>query len=264
MNKIAAIALVPYTFFCLLVFSFQNSLVFYPDQRSLKYCPRVFQMGGELVEDKKFNAHYYLRQVPDAKGTIVHFHGNAGNACGRYFVIERFKDKPFNIVLAEYPGYGGIGGVPGEKEILQGSDNLFASLKMKGMTHSLYLFGESLGTAVSTYLASKNSIKGLILQSPFTTLSEVGQYHYPILPVHLLMTNKFPLKVWAKNVQSPVLILHGEKDRIIPLRFGQEASTYFPKGSGFIKIEGRGHNDLVFSRAFWEAVHNFLDETIKI
>ena len=263
MNKIIAITLVPYTFFCLLVFSFQDSMVFYPDQKSLRYCPRIFQMGGEFVEDKDFNAYYYLRKVSKAKGTLVHFHGNAGNACDRYFVLDRLKDQPFNIILAEYPGYGGIGGALGEKEILQGADNLFASLKRKGMADSVYLFGESLGTAVSTYIASKNSIKGMILQSPFTTLSEVGQHHYPILPVRWLMTNKFPLKTWAKKVQSPVLIIHGEKDRIIPFHFGKEASTYFPKGTFFKKIEGRGHNDLVISAIFWKEVRNFLKQSLK-
>ena len=258
MNKIITIALVPYTFFCLLVFSFQNNMVFYPNQRSLKYCPKVFQMGGELVEDKKFNAYYYLRKVAKAKGTLVHFHGNAGNACDRYFVLDRLKNRPFNIILAEYPGYGGIGGDLGEKEILQGAENLFASLKKKGIDDSVYLFGESLGTAVSTYIASKKPIKGLILQSPFTTLSDVGQYHYPILPVHWLMTNKFPLKAWAKKVNSKVLIIHGDKDRIIPFRFGKEAATYFQKKPLFKKIEGRGHNDLVGSNAFWKEVYDFL------
>ena len=258
MNKIITIALIPYAFVCLLVFSFQENMIFYPDQRSLKYCPRVFQMGGQLVEDKKFNAFYYLRKVSEAKGTLIHFHGNAGNACDRYFVLDRLKNKPFNIILAEYPGYGGIGGAPGEKEILQGADNLFASLKRKGMTDSIYLFGESLGTAVSTYIAGKNSVKGLILQSPFTTLSEVGQYHYPLLPVRWFMTNEFPLKVWAKKVNSQVLIIHGEKDRIIPFRFGKEAATYFPKEPLFKKIVDRGHNDLVNSVTFWKEVNSFL------
>ena len=258
MNKIITIALIPYAFFCLLVFSFQNSMVFYPDQRSLKYCPRVFQMGGELIEDKKNNAYYYLRKVPEAKGTLVHFHGNAGNACDRYFVLDRLKDQPFNIILAEYPGYGGLVGDLGEKEILQGADNLFLSLESKEMDNSVYLFGESLGTAVSTYIASKKPIKGLILQSPFTTLSDVGQHHYPILPVRWLMTNKFPLKVWAKKVNSQVLIIHGDKDRVIPFRFGKEAATYFPKGTLFKKIEGRGHNDLVSSHVFWKEVYEFL------
>ena len=233
-------------------------MVFYPDQRSLQDCSMVFRRGGELVEDKQFNARYFLKKVPGAKGTLVHFHGNAGNACDRYFVLDGLKDIPLNIILVEYPGYGGDNGSFGEKELLEGADNLFASIEKKGPSGPFYLFGESLGTAVATYIASRKSIRALILQSPFPSLSEVGQYHYPMFPVDLLMSHRFPLKEWAKKVDCPVLMIHGEEDRIIPIHFGKEAATYFPKTPRFKKIAGRAHNDLANSRAFWEELLNFL------
>jgi len=258
MNKLLLIILIPYNLICLLVFSFQENMVFHPDQRSFKDCPWVFERGGEIIEDKKFGARYYLRKVPGAKGTLVHFHGNAGNACDRYYILDRLKGKPFNIVLAEYPGYGGSDDPIGEKELLDGADKIFTSLKQKDLSTSYYIFGESLGTAVSTYIASRNPVKGLILQSPFPSLGEVGQHHYPFLPIGWLVTHKFPLKLWAKKVDAKVLIIHGEEDRIIPFRFGKEAASYFPREPRFRKISGKGHNNIQDSDFFWEEVFKFL------
>jgi pimeloyl-ACP methyl ester carboxylesterase len=159
----------------------------------------------------------------------------------------------------EYPGYSGDLTPPSEKTILKNAEQAIRYFKsIEDLP--FVLFGESLGTTVATYLASHFEIQGLILQSPLPSLSDVGKRIYPFLPLNLLLKNNFKAKQWALKVKAKVLILHGEKDTIVPLELGRKQSLNFTPKAQFISFKNRGHNDLaIYNDLFWTKVRNFIE-----
>ena len=262
MTKITLALLVAYAPLLLYVFFFQDKLLFFPDKRPFSDCSWIEQKGGQIVWDKKYNARYYFQEKPQAKATLVHFHGNAGGACDRIIILDKLDDQPINVALVEYPGYAGNTDQKGEKAFLENAESVLKSLKSQNPEVPFIHYGESLGTGIATYLASTQEVKGVILQSPYPSLGEVGQFHYPFLPVKLIIKNNFPLKKWAEKVKAPVLIMHGQNDDIIPYSLGQKASTFFKSPLRFETLKDRGHNDLLDHDKMWSVVKSFLKDVL--
>ena len=101
MTKITLALLVAYAPLLLYVFFFQDKLLFFPDKRPFSDCSWIEQKGGQIVWDKKYNARYYFQEKPQAKATLVHFHGNAGGACDRIIILDKLDDQPINVALVE-------------------------------------------------------------------------------------------------------------------------------------------------------------------
>ncbi len=255
-----------YCLFVIFVYFTQSSLLFFPDNRDFSSCPNLetYSSYPQVIQQDNQEIRFYLRHLPDARGWVIHFHGNAGGACDRSFILENIGDLSLNIILAEYPGYSGDANKPGEKAFLSNAKTLLHYVEEQNK-HDLpiFLYGESLGTGVGIKLASESDIKGLILQSPYTSIAEIGQHHYPYLPVKFLAKHKFKADEWAKQVKSDVIILHGKKDRIIPIEFGGKLGASFPGNVDFQEFPDRAHNDMVSDNPrYWNAVRSFLTKRI--
>jgi len=215
--------------------------------------PRSIDFAGQKL-------NFYIRKNEKATSWLLHFHGNAGRACDRDFIFEELYKLPLNIVLMEYPGYSGDKTKPSQKVFLENATAAFKYfLSEKDMP--FILFGESLGTGIATYLATKFEVKGVILQAPYPSLGEVGEKAYPFLPINLLLRNNFPAKEWAPQVNSKVLFLHGEMDTIIPLTLGQAQAKNFKPGYDFKIFKNKGHNDLIlYNNELWDQVRSFIQK----
>ena len=255
-----------YCLFVMFVYFTQSSLLFFPDNRDFSTCPNLetYNSHPHIIQKDDEEIRFYLRQLTTAKGWVIHFHGNAGGVCDRSFILENLGDLDLNIILAEYPGYSGNANKPGEKAFLSNARALLNYVKEQNKDDlPIFLYGESLGTGVSIKLASEFDIEGLILQSPYTSIAEIGQHHYPYLPVKLLAKHKFKADEWAKQVKSDVIILHGKKDRIIPIKFGKGLSTSFPGNVDFHEFPDKGHNDMVNANlSYWNTIRSFLTKRI--
>ena len=257
------------TVFCLFliaIYFVQGSLLFFPNNKDFLDCPhlKTYDLYPNIIQKDNEEIRFYLRHQKQARGWVIHFHGNAGGACDRSFVLEHIGDLPLNIILAEYPGYSGDANKPGEKVFLSNARVLLNYVEEKNK-HNLpiFLYGESLGTGVSIKMASEFDISGLILQSPYTSITDVGQLHYPFLPVNLIAKHKFRASNWAKQVNSDVIVLHGKKDRIIPFEIGRELSDSFSGRVDFHEFPDRGHNDMVNSNPdYWNAIRSFITTII--
>jgi len=251
-----------YVFLIVVIFLIQDKLLFFPDSTPFKNCAITskFSATAESLEFNGQKLNFYLKENENAKAWLIHFHGNAGRACDRDFIFQELYKLPINLVIMEYPGYSGDKTKPSQKTFLENAQaamDFFISRKKL----PVYLFGESLGTGIATYLATKNDVKGLILQSPYPSLGEVGEKAYPFLPVRLLLRNNFPAKDWAPKVNTKVLFLHGEDDNIIPLSLGKKQAENFPPGYDFQVFKGRGHNDLTpYNNELWDKVRLFIKE----
>jgi fermentation-respiration switch protein FrsA (DUF1100 family) len=152
--------------------------------------------------------------------------------------------KGLAVLLLDYRGYGGNPGAPSERGLLTDARAARAYLIGHGVpAHRLIYFGESLGAAVATRLAAEQPPAALVLRSPFTSLAAVGSHHYPLLPIRLLLRDRFPVSELINQVRAPTVVIYGSADTIVP----PEQSAAVAAAAGglvrVIEVAGADHND---------------------
>ena len=177
---------------------------------------------------------------------VIFFHGNAGNIAGRAPLLEDFvAGTRARTVLFDYSGYGGNEGSPSEKEARSDGVAVYDYLIAGGVPpERIVLYGESLGAAVALAVASQRECAGVVAQSPFSSLSSMALRVYPWMPlVALLARGAFPSVELVREMEVPLLIVHGTRDEIIPFAEGQRLHAAAPPDAEFLPVEGAGHND---------------------
>lgn len=199
------------------------------------------------------------------KGTLLFFHGNAGNISGRLFKAKGWVDRGFSVLLVDYRGYGkSEGKIEHEEDVLtdaRASWNYLTGVK-KAEPSKIVLYGESLGTYPAIKLAGEHHGAALILEAPFISFLELAGVHYPFVPKSLLKNFAFSNIGSIENVQCPVFILHGTKDEICPYAMAEKLFQHAPAPKEFFPVLGGGHNDLP-ERAghdFWEKPYQFISK----
>src|SRR5690606_30697375 len=150
--------------------------------------------------------------------TIVVFNGNGGNRAYRAPLAAVLARAGHAVLLFDYRGYGGNPGLPSERGLLRDARaavDAVASRPDVDPSRIVY-FGESIGTGVAVQLAVERPPHALILRSPFTSLVELGRHHYPFLPVGWLARDRFDSMARIAHVRSPLLVIAGTADRIVP------------------------------------------------
>ena len=172
------------------------------------------------------------------KQTIVFFHGNAGDLENRIYKLNHFKNLNVNFLIVSWRGFSGNDGQPSEKNLYIDANSTIKWLESKGVKkNQMVLYGESLGTGIAVEVASKSKFAGVILESPFTSMQDMGKKLYPYLPISILQHDKYLSLNKIKKVKSPILIMHGQADNIVPFYMGKklfdEANdpkvSYFPE-----------------------------------
>ena len=155
--------------------------------------------------------------------TLVFFHGNAGGLENRIYKLNHLSDLNLNYLIFAYRGFSGNNGKPTEEGIYRDSKAVINWLNSKGIKKKdIILYGESLGGAVAIEIAQKESFAGIILESTFTSMIDMGQKYYPIFPVSFLLKDKYETKNKIKNLNSPTLVMHGKKDKVVPFYMGEK------------------------------------------
>ena len=229
------------------LYLFQRQLLYFPD----KARPELFglqQLGVREVtlatEDGLSLLSWY---VPPRSGrpVIAYFHGNGGHIGYRAERLLRFAREGFGVLMAEYRGYGGNPGAPSEAGFYADGRAALAFLDREGVAPDrLVLYGESLGSGVAVALATEHNISALVLEAPFTSVAEVAQSHFPYVPASRMVLDRFNSLSRIGRVKAPILVLHGERDRVVPVRYGRAlfAAAPDPK-EGWFGPEA-GHEDL--------------------
>ena len=227
------------------------TLFLYFFQRKLLYYPIASNYSGDrlvvLIEKVKIKTKdniellswYHKKNINDYK-TILFLHGNAGTLEDRIHKINHFKDIDINFLLLSWRGFSGNNGDPSEKGIYEDARSAVSWLKNKGIVEkNIIIYGESLGTGAAVEIAQNNDFAGVILESPFTSMIDAGKTKYPFFPVRLLLKDKYESDKKIKNIKSPILIMHGEVDRIVPFWMGKKMYKLAnePKYSYFSKYD---------------------------
>ena len=246
MLKIIYILVTLYVALLALMFVFQRKLLYFPTPLS------EYQLASSApftTLDIRTNDGLSLRSWQSRgdpeKKTFVFFHGNAGNAADRMPMMEILLKAGHSVVLAEYRGYGGNPGKPSEDKLIMDARLLMDEIIKQGVkSRDIILMGRSLGSGVATFLATEYDVAALILISPYSSLPEIAAEHYPLFPVSLLMRDRFDNMDKIGKITSPLLVFHGETDRIIPLPYGLKVYDAAEGDKEFIRLPGQGHNDL--------------------
>ena len=181
---------------------------------------------------------------PAPRGTMVVFHGNGEFAWMRPNVVEAIRRRGFRVFLYEYPGYGGRPGKPSEAVIVSDARALVLSLQQAG-DGPIYLWGQSLGSGVAAAVCADPELKiaGLALITPFDTLPNTGQVHYPFLPVHLLMIDQYNSVANLQNFKGPICMIRGDGDIVVPPALSLNLYAHLPGPKKMILQTGYGHGD---------------------
>lgn len=206
---------------------------------------------------------WYGRPSDPSKPVLLYFHGNGGGIDIRTGRIKPLLEQGYGVLLAEYRGYGGNPGKPTEKGLYADAEAYFKWLTTQELINEdrIVVYGESLGTGVATYLASKHwNIRGVILDAPFTALTDVAQASMWIVPMKFLMLDRYSSIKRIQSVNSPLLVLHGARDRVVPVRLGKKLFAAANEPKEFKLFPTGGHSDL-YEFGAGEAVVEFLKKT---
>jgi fermentation-respiration switch protein FrsA (DUF1100 family) len=191
----------------------------------------------------------WYRPAEPGQPTMVYFQGNGGNIAGRAFKVRPYLDAGFGMLLVGYRGYGGNPGKPSEQGLYADGRAQFEFLEGQGIgPESWVVYGESLGAGVAVQLAMeqarKSSLGAVVLEAPFTSLSDVAAVHYPFVPARVLIKDRFESIAKIDKVKAPVFIVNGDRDGVIPPEQGKRLfrAAIEPKEGHW--IPGAGHNNL--------------------
>ena len=214
-----------YLFILISTYLFQRNLLYHPSENN--YFGDQLLVSVEKVKIKtKDNIEllsWYHTKNNNGYKTILFLHGNAGTLENRIHKINHFKDMNINFLLVAWRGFSGNKGQPTEQNLYEDARSAVKWLESKGIKeNNIIIYGESLGTGIATEIAQNKNFAGIILESPFTSMIEAGKDKYPYLPVKFLLKDKYESEKKIKNIKSPILIMHGKVDNIVPFHMGKK------------------------------------------
>jgi fermentation-respiration switch protein FrsA (DUF1100 family) len=244
----------------------ENGLLYFPE-KNFETSPEMFGAAyGKVQISSTDSVKLVCWIIPSADTStlwLLYFHGNAGNIAKRGYVehYAQLRKLGLNILTVDYRGYGESSGNPSEGGIYD--DARAAYEYLRSMQHvppkNIIVYGYSLGSAVAVDLTSKVPVAAIILEGSFPTITEVGQEHYPFLPVQLMASSHFSSKEKIARVDVPKLFIHARDDRTIPIQFGRELFELAPEPKTFLEVRG-DHNTAHAADAelFYNGIRLFL------
>ena len=249
-----------------------KQLVFFPD-REVMSTPGD---AGLVYEDVTFTASDGVKLhgwfVPgDGKRVIIWFHGNAGNIGHRVENLVLMREQlRVSVFLFDYRGYGNSEGAPSEQGLYLDAEAALEYTKTRSgleADEGIVYFGRSLGAAVAVELATRYPPRALVLESPFTSIQGMAQKVYPVVskvvPLGLVVQSRFDALAKIGQVRTPVMVLHGDQDDMIPIEMGRELFEAANEPKAFYAIRGASHNDTyaVGGVPYFDALRAFVNRT---
>ena len=237
-----------YLFVILIMFIFQRSLLYQPSKEKLNisyYNNTGLEKINFTTLDGILLESLFKKPSKSENNTILVFHGNAGHIGHRVHKFKPFIDEGYGLLLLEYRGYGENKGKPSEKGLyMDGEAALHFLTKHDIPIHKTILYGESLGCGLAVKFSTEDKFNATILEAPYTSIADVAMRQYWYLPAKWLVLDRYDIISKVKNINSPLLVLHGLKDKIISIEFGKRVFNSAPKPKEALYIPNAGHNNL--------------------
>src|SRR6266513_5099859 len=221
--------------------------------------PEVGGGRGRLGEAVPHRSN--LPQPPPTSPGLLWFYGNGETIAAIWPIVREFQPPGTALLVLDYPGYGGSGGRATEAALYAAAEAGYTMLATRpGVDpHRIFVYGRSLGSAVAIYTAAHRPVAGLILESPFTSAAAMAKHHYRLVPrflLHLSLDNLTTVKL----VRCPILLFHGDADRLVPGAMGMAVAAAAPGPVEVVLLHGSGHNDTyeIGGRAYRDKMWAFI------
>jgi fermentation-respiration switch protein FrsA (DUF1100 family) len=242
----------------------QDSIMFHPEKLDEDYVFRFEEPFREInipVTDKK-NLNILQFTVPDSvcKGVVLYFHGNRDNNARYVPYVKFFTTHNYEVWMPDYPGFGKSTGKRSEKILYEDAYRVYRLARNKFSADSIIIYGKSIGTGIAAQLAATRDCRRLILETPYTSIDDLGRHYFFMYPVSLMTKYELPVYQYLKKVTAPVTIFHGTKDEVIPYRQALKLMSGLEQKGELITIEKGKHNNLAEFELYQRKLDSLLQE----
>ena len=261
LKSLVILGLITYAFIAFGMYFGQRKFLYFPSAVRTAPAdaglPDVAEKIIQTADGEKVIAWY--GKAKSGQPTLLYFHGNGGALEVRRERIAKYLARGRGVFMMSYRGYSGSSGSPSEAANVADGKLAYAALIKEGVkAEDIIIYGESLGTSVAAQVAVEKPARGLILDSPFTSIVDRAAEVYPWLPVGLLLSDRYETREHIRNVKVPLFILHGEADMVVPVAMGRALFALANEPKEIVTLPGAGHGDHYKFGSF-EAINAWID-----
>lgn len=258
--NLLTIALVLYVTSCIVLYFYQEKLLFFPEKLENDYqfqFQNTFEeINTEVTDGRLLNG--LLFKADTTKGLIFYLHGNAGSLANWGDVTKTYTDLNYDVFILDYRGYGkSEGEIKSQDEIFQDNQVIYNTLKKKYNEEKITILGYSIGTGFASKLASDNNPKRLILQAPYYSLTDLMKNTYSILPTFILRY-KLETNEYLKKCKMPITLFHGDNDEVIYYNSSVKLNEAFKTQTTLITLKNQGHNGMTDNEQYKSEIKRIL------
>jgi uncharacterized protein len=234
------VGLVGALYFC------QRSLMYFPITQRTEPADAGLPQAQEVVLDTSDGETVIAWHVPPKADMpiVIFFHGNGDSLVGRAGRFREITADGAGLLALSFRGYAGSTGHPTEDGLHHDAMAAYEFAAARYSPNRIVLWGYSLGSGVAVALAAERPIAKLVLEAPYTSAADIAASIYPFVPVRLLMKDQFHSDEQIQKVRAPILIVHAEHDRTIPIFFGERLFALAPEPKRFVRFSQGQHEDL--------------------
>ena len=246
MKAIVVFVIVGYLGFVSLLYLMQRGLMYPGDNRRTSPAEVGFAQASEEFVATADGERVIVWHVPPKgeRPVVIYFHGNGGALRNRARRFAELVADGTGLVALSYRGYGGSTGSPSEEGLLNDGRAAYAFASGRYTAKRLVAWGESLGTGVAVALAAEKEFAKVVLEAPFTSTVDIAAAVYPIVPVRYLMKDQFRSDERIAAVKEPVLVVHGERDNVVPIEYGRRLFDRIASAKRFVNLPSATHAGL--------------------
>lgn len=235
-----------YLIICVLLYWYQESLIFAPDKLPTDFAFQFQEKFEEINIPTTDGAalNTLLFKADSSKGVIFYLHGNAGSLESWGGVAQTYISRGYDVFLLDYRGYGKSSGeISSEAQFFDDAQRAYDVVKSRYAEDKIIVLGYSIGTGAAAMLAANNQPKHLILQAPYYSLVDMMEQHYSFAPTFLLKY-RFDIASFLPKIKIPITIFHGDNDSIIDYKASVRLKEFFKSGDKLITLPGGRHNGM--------------------
>jgi pimeloyl-ACP methyl ester carboxylesterase len=247
---------------CAYMYFMQESFIFHPDKLAknevITFGPEDKEITLQPEAGIELSSILSRSKQPERKRLVFFLHGNAGNLMNQEQPANYYTSLGYDFFTFDYRSFGKSNGeITDQEQFFSDVEYAYNEMKKIYTEDSIVVIGYSVGTGSAAMITARKEPSKLVLIAPYFSLVDMTTRQYPIIPTFLLKY-KFETNEFLKKINEPVLLVHGDKDEVLPFDGSQKLAKLLNKKSRFVAIPGQGHDDFEFNSTYNKEVEVFL------